>query len=207
MKKPTLLKIVLLFGLFKLFRRPKRGVRIGIVLAVSALAAAGCASVDADGRLRHKQFEVRGSGLDWIEIAYEPAEGDARFPHPVRLSLVGSGKVEMKCGPSPQVSDPFSQDFRNPHWNDLVKDSVAFTPDEMREAFQTFVDEGLVATARAPDPKRLKRPFIEYAGTVNTEKFRYRTDNGRLVTLVELALTENFGPQLRASAAFGNKSR
>ena len=207
MKKSTLLKIVLLFGLFKLFRRAKKGVRIGVVFAAGMLAAAGCSSVDADGRLRHKQFEVRGSGLDWLEIAYEPAEGDMRFPHPVRLSLVGSGKVEMKCGPSPQVSDPFSQDYENPRWNDLVKETAAFTPDEMRDAFQTFVDEGLVATARAPDPKRLKRPFIEYAGTVNTEKFRYRTDNGRLVTLVEIVLGENFGPQLRAAAAFGNRAR
>lgn len=178
------------------------------VLAAAALAAAGCMSaVDAEGRLRHKQFEVRGSGLDWLEIAYEPAPGDARFPHPVRLSLVGSGKVEMKSGPSPQVSDPFSQDYANPRWNDLVKETAAFTPDEMREAFQTFVDEGVVATAPAPAPNKLKRPFIEYAGTVNTEKFRYRTDNERLVSLVEIVLGENFGPQLRATSAFGNRAR
>ena len=207
MKKPTLLKIVLLFGLFKLFRRAKKVVRIGVVLAAGALAAAGCSSVDADGRLRHKQFEVRGSGLDWLEIAYEPADGDPRFPHSVRLSLVGSGKVEMKCGPSPQVTDPFSQDHGNPHWNDLVKETVVFTPDEMREAFQTFVDEGLVATSPAPDPSRLERPFVEYAGTVNTEKFRYRTDNARIVSLVEIVLGENFAPQLRAAAAFGKRAR
>lgn len=210
MKTTTLLKIVLAFGLLKLVRRAKKGFRAlpPVVLAAAALAAAGCMSaVDAEGRLRHKQFEVRGSGLDWLEIAYEPAPGDARFPHPVRLSLVGSGKVEMKSGPSPQVSDPFSQDYANPRWNDLVKETAAFTPDEMREAFQTFVDEGVVATAPAPAPNKLKRPFIEYAGTVNTEKFRYRTDNERLVSLVEIVLGENFGPQLRATSAFGNRAR
>lgn len=201
--------LMLFLGFFRWIRKAAR-VRKAFCFAVlaAAFAAAGCTSaVDADGRLRHKQFEVRGSGLDWLEIAYEPAEGDARFPYPVRLSLVGSGKVEMKCGPSPQVSDPFSQDYENPRWNDLVKETAAFTPAEMRDAFQTFVDEGLVATAGAPDPKRLKRPFIEYAGTVNTEKFRYRTDNGRLVSLVEIVLGENFGPQLRAAAAFGNRAR
>lgn len=207
MKTKTLLKIVLTLGLIKLVRRAKKGVRIGVVLAAALLAAAGCSSVDAEGRLRHKQFEVRGSGLDWLEVAYEPAEGDMRFPYPVRLSLVGSGKVEMKCGPSPQVTDSFSLDYANPHWNDLVKETLAFTPDEMRDAFQTFVDEGLVATARTPDRTRLKRPFVEYAGTINTEKFRYRTDNARLVSLVEIVLGENFGPQLRAAAAFGKGAR
>ena len=202
------LKLLAFFLLFRaLWRRLRRKTRLSVVLAAGLLAASGCASVDAEGRLRHKQFEVRGSGLDWLEVAYEPAPGDARFPYPVRLSFVGSGKLEMKSGPSPQVEDPFSQDYRNPHWNDLVKETVTFTPDEMKEAFQTLVDEGLVATPSPPAPDRLKRPFIQYAGTINTEKFRYRTDNPRLVGWIEAALVENFGPQLRATAVFGRRAR
>ncbi len=205
MKKTTLLKIVLLFGLFKLFRRAKKGVRLGIALAPALLVAAGCASVDSEGRLRHRQFDVKGSGLDWLEVAYEPAPGDPRFPYPVRLSFSGSGRLEMKTGPSPRIADPFSQDYRNPHWNDVVEESAMFEPDEMRAAFQQLVDEGLVATPSPPDVPELKRPFVQYAGTLNFEKFRYHTDNARLVRLFEAALEENFGPKLRASAVFRNR--
>lgn len=198
-----------LLGIFLVFRglwgRIRRALHLSVVLAPALLAAAGCASVDAEGRLRHKQFDVKGSGLDWLEVAYEPALGDARFPWPVRLSFVGSGRLEMKSGPSPQVEDSMSQDYRNPRWNDLVKETSYFTPDQMKAAFQTLVDEGLVATPSAPDLDRLKAPFIRYAGAINTEKFRYQTDNERLVGLIEAALLENFGPKLRATAAFGRR--
>ena len=207
MKKTTLLKIVLLFGLFKLFRRAKKGFRVLAFAVPALLAASGCASVDSEGRLRHKQFEVKGSGLDWLEIAYQPAPGDDRFPYPVRLSLVGSGKVEMKSGPSPQVEDSFSVDYGNPHWHDIVRETLTFPPEEMKEVFQTFVDEGLVATPSPPRRENLRRPFVEYAGTINTEKFRYLTDNRRLVSLVEAALSENFGAKLRATAVFGRRGR
>ena len=202
------LKILAFFLLFRaLWHRIRRSVRLSAVFAAGLLLAAGCASVDAEGRLRHKQFEVRGSGLDWLEVAYEPAPGDARFPYPVRLSFVGSGKLEMKSGPSPQVEDPFSQDYRNPRWNDLVQETVTFTPAEMKEAFQTLVNEGLVATPSPPKVDRLKRPFIQYAGTTNTEKFRYHTDNPRLVGWIETALVENFGPKLRATTVFERRRR
>ena len=202
------LKILAFFLLFRaLWHRIRRSVRLSAVFAAGLLLAAGCASVDAEGRLRHKQFEVRGSGLDWLEVAYEPAPGDARFPYPVRLSFVGSGKLEMKSGPSPQVEDPFSQDYRNPRWNDFVKETVTFTPAEMKEAFQTLVDEGLVATPSPPRLDRMKRPFIQYAGTINTEKFRYHTDNPRLVGWIETALVENFGPKLRATTVFERRRR
>lgn len=201
------LKILAFFLLFRaLWRRTRKSVRLAVPFAALAmLAASGCASVDSEGRLRHKQFEVRGSGLDWLEIAYQPAPGDERFPYPVRLSLVGSGKVEVKSGPSPQVEDAFSVDFANPHWNDIVRETLTFPPEEMKEVFQTFVDEGLVATPTPPRIERLRRPFITYVGTVNTEKFRYQTDNRRLVSLVEAALSANFGAKLRATAVFGRR--
>lgn len=202
------LKLLAFFLVFRgLWKRLRRALHLSAVLAPALLLASGCASVDAEGRLRHKQFEVRGSGLDWLEVAYEPAPGDARFPYPVRLSFVGSGKLEMKSGPSPQVEDPFSQDYRNPRWNDLVQETVTFTPAEMKEAFQTLVDEGLVATPSPPRLDRVKRPFIQYAGTINTEKFRYLTDNPRLVGWIETALVENFGPKLRATTVFERRRR
>lgn len=200
------LKLLAIFLVFRgLWKRIRRAVRLAVAAAPFLLAAAGCASVDEEGRLRHKQFDVKGSGLDWIEIVYEPAPGDARFPYPVRLSFVGSGSLEMKSGPSPQVEDSFSQNYLDPRWNDFVKETATFTPDEMKAAFQTLVDEGLVATPSPPRVEDLKRPFVQYAGTLNTEKFRYHTDNRRLVSLVEAAMEENFGPELRATAVFGRR--
>ena len=200
------LKLLAFFLVFRgLWKRIRRSARLAAALAPLLLAAAGCASVDAEGRLRHKQFDVRGSGLDWLEVVYEPAPDDVRFPYPVRLSFVGSGSLEMKSGPSPLVEDSMSQDVRNPHWNDLVKEVATFSPDEMKEAFQTLVDEGLVATPSPPDPDKVRRPYIQYAGAINTEKFRYLTDNARLVSLVEAAMEENFGPKLRATAVFGRR--
>ena len=200
------LKLLAIFLVFRsLWKRIRRAVHLAVAAAPFLLAAAGCASVDSEGRLRHKQFEVKGSGLDWLEIVYEPAPGDPRFPYPVRLSFVGSGSLEMKSGPSPLVEDSMSQDVRNPHWNDYVRETVTFTPDEMKEAFQTLVDEGLVATPSPPSPDELSTPHVQYAGTINTEKFRYRTDNARLVALVEAAMEANFGPKLRATSVFGRR--
>lgn len=169
--------------------------------AALLLCAAGCAETDANGILRHEQFEVRGSGLDWLDVTYIPAPGDPRFPRPVRLSLSGSGAVSVKSGYSPLVVDDFASDSSDPHWADIVSDRTALPPDEMRKAFQTFVDNGIVAI---PDPRpeaEQSLPRIRYAGAIGMEKFRYATDNAALVELVERALEHNFGPVLRRAGA------
>ena len=169
--------------------------------AALLLCAAGCADTDANGVLRHEQFEVRGSGLDWLEVVYIPVPGDDRFPRPVRLSLSGSGSVSVKSGFSPLVLDDFATDSSHPFWSDIVADRTALSPEEMRKSFQTFVDNGLVAI---PDPRPEEEqslPRIRYTGTIGTEKIRYATDNAVLVELVERALEHTFGPVLRRAGA------
>ena len=168
--------------------------------AAALLLAAGCASsVGSDGRLAHKQFDVRGSGLDWMEFVYTPAPDSPAFAHPCRLELYGSGLARLRTGPSPQVRDDFASDPSDPHWNDLVVESLAMTPDEMRGVMQVFVDEGVVAAVpRRASSGRL--PSGACGGTVNTEKFRLSTDNAALVGTVEDFLETNFGPALRAAA-------
>lgn len=174
----------------------------GACAAVAVLVCSGCLSpVMPDGRLRHKQFEVRGSGLDWMTFVYAPAPGSRRIPHLCRLELYGSGMARLRSGPSPQVRDDFATDASDPRWNDLVDETLATTPDEMRGVMQVFVDEGVVAE----DPRRVsasRLPSVTCAGTVNTEKFRLVTDNAALVGTVEDFIETNFGPALRRSARF-----
>lgn len=168
--------------------------------AAALLLAAGCASpVDPDGRLVHKAFEVRGSGLDWMEFVYVPAPDSAAFAHVCRLELYGSGLARLRTGPSPQVRDDFASDPSDPHWNDLVVETLAMTPDEMRGVMQVFVDEGVVATYPAKASSG-RLPSVSCGGTVNAEKFRLVTDNAALVGTVEDFLGTNFGPALRAAA-------
>lgn len=171
-----------------------------IFLAAALALAAGCASpVGPDGRLTHKQFEVRGSGLDWMEFVYTPAPDSAVFAHPCRLELYGSGLARLRTGPSPQVRDDFASDPSDPHWNDVVVESMAVTPDEMRGIMQVFVDEGVVAD-RPGAASSGRLPSVSCGGTVNTEKFRLTTDNRALVGTLEDFLETNFGPALRAAA-------
>ncbi len=171
-----------------------------ILLAAALVIAAGCASpVGPDGRLVHKQFEVRGSGLDWMEFVYTPAPGSRVFAHPCRLELYGSGLARLRTGPSPQVRDDFASDPSDPHWNDLVVETLAVTPDEMKGIMQVFVDEGVVAE-HPGGASSGRLPAIVCGGTVNTEKFRLSTDNPALVGTLEDFLETNFGPALRAAA-------
>lgn len=178
--------------------------RIPVSVAAAAFAAAlfcsGCLSpVMPDGRLKHKQFEVRGSGLDWIAFVYTPAPESRAIPHVCRLELYGSGMAQLKTGPSPQVRDDFATDHSDPRWNDLESDSIAMTPDQMREVMQVFVDEGIVAEyPQSVSAERL--PAVVCTGKVNTEKFFLSTDNAPLVETVEDFIETNFPAAIRRSA-------
>ena len=170
------------------------------ILALVLLS--GCASSPTlpDGRLRHKDFAVKGSALDFVEFLYLPAPGSRRIPHPCRLELHGTGLARLRTGPSPQVRDDFAADPSDPHWNDLVQEQMAITPDQMRGVLQVFVDEGLV-----PDPPprdAAEPPLVRYNGKVNMEQFFVSTSNRRLVETLEDFLETNFAPALRRSAVF-----
>lgn len=176
-----------------------------LAAAAAALAASsGCVSpVDGDGRIRHRQFEVAGSGLDWMEFVYSPAPGSGAIPFVCRLELYGSGMARLRIGPSPQVLNDFAANHSDAHWNDMVVEQAAMTPEQMRAVMQVFVDEGVVAEF----PQKLSAaglPSVSCAGTVNTEKFRLVTDNGLLVDAVADFIETNFAAALRRAAAFAH---
>ena len=166
------------------------------------LLLVGCASpVQEDGRLRHRQFEVNLSALDWLEVGYFPRPGDPRVPLPCLLSFFGAGEVQFKTGRSPQVWSSFSGEVEHPHWNEVFVDRLHLKPAEMQEVFQTFVDEGVVpARSFTIARKAVEKPYVNVAGMIGMEKIRLATDNPHLVGLVEEAL-ENFEPALRRAAA------
>ena len=85
--------------------RASINIRLRACLVCGALLLlGGCASpVQQDGRLRHRQFEVNISALDWLEIGYFPRPDDPRIPSPCRLSFFGTGEIQFKTGRSPQV--------------------------------------------------------------------------------------------------------
>lgn len=180
--------------------------RFSNLLLVCCLAVAGCISpIGDDGRIKHKQFEVRGSGLDWMEFLYTPGPADGAIVHVCRLELYGSGMARLRTGPSPQVLDDFASNASDPRWNDLVVEQLAMTPDQMRGVMQVFVDEGVVAEF----PGKLSaenKPSVSCAGTVNTEKFRLATDNPSLVGTVADFIETNFGPALQRSRKFAPSS-
>lgn len=172
------------------------------LVCCALLLLAGCTSpIQEDGRLRHRQFEVNLSALDWLEVGYFPRPDDPRVPSPSRLSFFGTGEVQFKTGRSPQVWSSFSGEVEHPHWNEVIADRLHLKPAEMQEVFQTFVDEGVVPTRSFTlARKAVELPYVNIAGMVGMEKIRLATDNPYLVGLVEEAL-ENFEPALRRAAA------
>ncbi|MCL1910172.1 MAG: hypothetical protein FWG05_04470 [Kiritimatiellaeota bacterium] len=157
----------------------------------AALFGAGCASpLDADGRLKHKEFQVEESGLDWLDIAYHPAEDDTALTrYPVRISVAGTGAVECKTGRSPQIWKTFSTKSNDPYWNEIFSAREHLAPDEVRDVFQRFIDEG--ALPDKPPRDIPKFPHVTIVGNISNNKIRLITDNTHLVSLVEEIL-ENF---------------
>lgn len=166
------------------------------------LAASGCVSpTDEQGRLRHKQFEVEPSGLDWIEIAYYPAKNDPKVKFPCRLSIFGAGEVEFKTGRSPRLWSSFSDKVDDPYWNDLYSDRMHLPKDEMLSVFQAFVDEGIVPKDLfTRKTEAVKPPYVNISAQIGREEVRMATDNKFLVGLVEEAI-ENFSHVVSQAAA------
>ena len=83
---------------------------LATLLLASALfaSASGCASTKGDGRPPARHFAVDLSGLDWMEIVYNPQPKDPVFKMPCKISLMGSGEVEVRMGRSPRVWNSFS---------------------------------------------------------------------------------------------------
>ena len=167
---------------------------IKILIAAAAAVAVtltGCVSqLDADGRLKHKEFQVEISGLDWLDIAYHPAGDDTALTrYPVRISVAGTGAVECKTGRSPQIWKTFSTKSDDPYWNEIFTARENLDNEDIRAVFQRFINEGVIPDKPPRDTPKM--PHITVVGKISNNKVRLITDNIHLVSLVEEIL-ENF---------------
>ena len=168
---------------------------VAAIAAAAAIAATGCAYAPTE-KLPHKQYEVVQSGLDNATFLYHPAPNDRRFRWPCRLELYGTGAAVLKTGPSPQVVDAFAQDISHRSWNSFVEARREFTPGQMREVFQVFVDEGLVPSRQVRE-EGPALPLLKCAGTIGPNKFVRQTRNRLLVDAFEDFVETNFSDALR----------
>ena len=177
---------------------------LSVVLAVAFLQ--GCASpIAKDGRIKHEQYEIEVSGLDWIEIAYYPSEANTEIPHTCFLSIYGSGEIVFRTGKSPRLTNSFSSDTEHPDWNHYFSDRMHMSTKEIQEIYKYFIDEGIVAKNPVAVSKQVSgNPSIRVAANIGRRKINMFTDNKYLVELTEEAL-ENFSHVIRQSSATGNK--
>ena len=141
------------------------------ILAAAALVA-GCASAP---------IEVNDSQLNWIKIKYQPAAAgqDAK---PCQIDLIGAGSIEFKEGLSPRVTDSFSQDTGNAHWNDFHQEKLGVPPDIIRGWMQIFVDAGLMDKSKSkPHGRGEKRDIAVFHANINRELAICITDDEELL--------------------------
>jgi hypothetical protein len=167
-----------------------------VAAAIAAVASVGCTVYGPTEKLPHKQYDVVESGLDNATFLYYPAERDTRFRWPCRLELYGTGAAVLRTGPSPQVVDSFAHDINDRSWNSFVEERKQFTPAEMREVFQVFVDEGLVPSRNVRE-EGPALPLLQCAGTIGRNKFVRVTRNRLLSDVFEDFVETNFSSALR----------
>ncbi len=166
-----------------------------VAAAIAAATAAGCVYAPTE-KLPHKQYDVVESGLDNATFLYHPAPRDTRFRWPCRLELYGTGAAVLRTGPSPQVVDSFAHDINDRSWNSFVEERKQFTPAEMRDVLQVFVDEGLVPS-RGVREEGPALPLLQCAGTIGPNKFVRDTRNRLLADVFEDFVETNFSDALR----------
>jgi len=155
--------------------------------AAFCFAAAGCvSSVGRDGRLKHENFRVSVSGLDWLVVDYHPSTNATRAltRFPVRVEIRGTGEIVCETGRSPRIWNAFSSETDNPYWNEIVSDRTHLGTGDIYNVLQRFVDEGVVAT-RPPRKPPSQLPAVIVRGNISGKKIALLTDNRHIVGLVE----------------------
>lgn len=163
-----------------------------IPVAAVALLLAGCGTPMnvREGSLQGERFEVRGSSLDWMEIAYTPRDNDPDIDLPCKLSLYGSGEIVFTTGRSPRVWDDFSQKIDDPDWNDVRQDRRHIGDEAMRSVMQDFINAGIAPPTwgRMTTGEAAKPPMVRIRAKINGKSIFRVTDNRKVVRLVERQL-------------------
>lgn len=163
-----------------------------LLLCAVPLLLAGCGTPMnvREGNLKGEHFEVKGSSLDWMEIAYTPRRNDPDIEMPCKLSLYGSGEIVFTTGRSPRVWDDFSQKVDDPNWNDVRQDRRHIDEESMRSLMQDFIDLGIAPPkwGRMTTGEPPKLPRVRIRAKINGKSIFRETDNRKVVRLVERQL-------------------
>lgn len=181
-----------------------RAVALLVSLSLAA-GSAGCVStVDREGRLRAPRHEVDLSALDWLDIAYHPAQMEGGAAQPVRLTVSGVGEIECKYGRSPQIWSSFSSATDDPYWNEIFVSRVHLPRETMQSLLQRFINEGILSTHS--DRAAPEGAYIRATGKISNKKVRIQTSNVHLAGLVEDLLKILLGAQSSQSGGGGAQS-
>ncbi len=149
------------------------------------LVMPGCRLFRSNEPLR---FSVQSTALDALEILYipDPASGEP----PARMTLLGSGHVNLRRGLSPRVMDAFSAEVDHPDWHHYREDSLSVSLEEMKAVFQRFVDLGLfLPSAQAIPQPETPFPVVRITGRMNRHRVHRRVTEPVLIQLIESIMT------------------
>lgn len=88
-----------------------------------------------------KIFEVKESGLNWLDIKYFNYRRQPIIRVSVRVD--GTGFVDVREGASQLVSNDFAANTKDVQWGDVRHSRISIPPEEATQLFQTLVDAGL----------------------------------------------------------------
>jgi hypothetical protein len=154
----------------------------GLIL-LTGLLTGGCAMFSGPD----PEMRVSDTQLNRLEIQYLPGRGERL----VRLSILGTGYLQIQRGASPLVTNDFSQNTLSSQWSDHQVDQISLQPSESLMIFQTFVDRGLF---RKPDPAF--QPAVDrggamaiISGTLNNEAVARQAIEPELLGYIRYLIT------------------
>jgi len=128
------------------------------LISTALLLCAGC----FNPFFTNPHFQVKESGLNWIEILSKPIPGETLS----RVRIDGSGIVKVRSGTSPLVGDSYAKDPTNTSWFDVYNEQITIPRDEVVRIFQELVNNGLFVEQKQRDDSPTNH-FIRVSGNID----------------------------------------
>ncbi len=134
------------------------------LLCLAALCL--CALTGCQHPMENPYFQVKASGLNWLEIRkYTIGEQTRR----VRVRIDGNGVITVRDGTSPLVGNPFAYDVNNSNWGDIRETRLNIPPEEALFLFQSLVDNGLFVKQKKPEGELAKGTHYFFSANIQNK--------------------------------------
>jgi hypothetical protein len=139
-----------------------------------------------------KRFSVSSSSVNWVEIVYLGTNQPSSM---ARISLIGSGSIQLRRGNSPRVLDDFAGNTAHPNWDDYKQDELNVSSAEIRQVFQALVNRGVCDKEPKHPEGSPVLPMAKLNGRLDGERFFRHTTEPDLLEVVTrlLALIDSAG--------------